>query len=66
MYMEVSIFMDEVRAPIMLSIRETAERANLSEKFVRKLCKNNQIPFVKSGRKYLVNWQKFVTFLNCE
>ena len=55
---------EKVQAPEMLSIRETAERANLSERFIRKLCRNNKIRYVKSGRKYLVNWPQFVQFLN--
>lgn len=53
-----------IQAPEMLSIRQTAKRANLPERFVRNLCRNNKISFVKSGKKYLVNWQQFVAFLN--
>ena len=56
--------MDNV--PEMLSIRETAQRTNLSDRFIRKLCKEGKIVFVMSGRKYLINFQKFLQFLNRE
>lgn len=50
--------------PEMISIREVAQRTNLSDRFIRKLCKEDRITYVMSGRKYLINWQKFLQFLN--
>lgn len=52
--------------PEMISIKETAQRTNLSDRFIRKLCITDKIVCVKSGRKYLVNWQKFLQYLNKE
>lgn len=50
--------------PTMLSIKETAKKTNLSEWYIRKLVWNNQIAFVKTGKKYLINLEKFCDYLN--
>ena len=51
-------------APIMLTISETAKRANVADYFVRRLVKGGKIPHIKTGVKVLINWEKFVYFLN--
>ena len=56
--------MDSISVPTMLSIKETAERTNLSETYIRKLVLNNKIVFVKTGKKYLVNLERLVDYLN--
>lgn len=55
---------DEQPIPTMLTINEVAKRTNLSYNFVYKLCKNNEIIYVKAGCKYLINFEKFLEFLN--
>ena len=50
--------------PTMLTMEETAKRTGLSYEYIRKLCKNGKIVFVKSGRKYLINFTRFVEYLN--
>ena len=50
--------------PVMLTIAETAKRANIAEYCVRRMVKNGKIPHIKTGVKVLINWQKFVNFLN--
>lgn len=50
--------------PVMLTIEETAKRTGLSYEYIRGLCKRNEIIFVRSGRKYLVNFSRFIDFLN--
>lgn len=52
--------------PCMLSIKEVALRTGISESFIRKLCINNKIVYIKSGKKYLINYNKFIDFLNAE
>ena len=52
--------------PSMLTIKEVSLRTGLSQGFIRKLCINNEIVFVKSGKKYLINYNKFIDFLNAE
>lgn len=54
----------EATIPRMTTIRETAEATGMSEYAVRKMVKQNQIVFVKTGTKHLVNFDKFIDFLN--
>lgn len=56
--------MDNISVPTMLSIKETAERTNLSETYIRKLVWDKKIVFVKTGKKYLVNLERLVDYLN--
>lgn len=56
--------MAEMKCPTMVPIRKAAELSGCSYEFIRKLCLNKQIVFVKAGTKYLINWEKFCDFLN--
>ena len=56
--------MEEIKVPKMLSIRETAKATGLPEYFLRELVANNEICFVKAGRKYLINIDKLIEYLN--
>lgn len=51
-------------APQMLTIRELAECTKLSESYIRKLCKTDKITYIKSGVKYLINYDRFIDYLN--
>ena len=51
--------------PTMLTIKETARRAGVAQHFVRQLCLSHKIVFRKSGSKYLVNFDKFIEYLDC-
>ena len=50
--------------PQMLTIRELAERTGLSESHIRKLCKTNKIKYIRAGVKYLINYDRFIDYLN--
>lgn len=52
--------------PTMLTIKETASRTGVSYDFIRKLCLSRKIVHVRAGTKYLINFEKFVDFLNGE
>lgn len=52
--------------PRMLTIKQTAEETNLSYGFIRNLCLQNKIVFIKTGNKYLINMDKFIDYLNGE
>lgn len=56
--------MEEMKIPTMLSIPDTAKRTGLAKSYIRQLCWDRKISFVKSGSKYLVNFEKFIEFLN--
>lgn len=53
-----------VKPPVMLTIRETAERVGLSYGIVRRMALRGEIVTVKSGRKTFVNYDRFIDFLN--
>lgn len=51
-------------APRMRTIDEVSKLTGLSYTFIRKLCLNGKIVHVKTGRKYLVNLDRFYEYLN--
>ena len=50
--------------PRMLTIKQAATETNLPYEFIRRLCLQKKIVFVKSGNKYLINMDKFIAYLN--
>ncbi len=50
--------------PEMITIRQCSEKTGLSYDFIRKLCLQKKIVFIRVGSKYLVNFGKFIDFLN--
>ncbi|CBK77114.1 DNA binding domain, excisionase family [[Clostridium] cf. saccharolyticum K10] len=50
--------------PVMLTLRQAAKETGLSYSYLRKLCLEGKIVFVKSGRKYLVNAERLKEYLN--
>ena len=55
-----------IAIPTMLTIKETAKRTQLSETYIRNLVLGKKICFVKAGKKYLVNLEKLIEFLNTQ
>ena len=51
-------------APTMLTIKQTAERTGLAVHYIRQLCLENKIVYRKAGAKYLINFEKFIEYLN--
>ncbi len=54
----------EQKAPLMLTIEETAHKSGLSSYTVRTWIKTGVLPYVLIGRKYLISWDNFCKFLN--
>ena len=50
--------------PEMIGLREAARRTGLSYGFLRRLCLSGQIVHIRAGTKFLINWQRFVDYLN--
>lgn len=50
--------------PRMETIKTTASLLNLPEHFIRQKVKNGEIVAVRAGRRFLVNVDKLVEFLN--
>lgn len=51
---------DQVVDNIMREDKNTA----ITRYFVRQLCLENKIVYIKAGQKYLINYDKFIDFLN--
>lgn len=58
--------MTDQKIPTMLTIPQILERfPSLNYNFVRRLCVDNKICYVRNGRgRYLINLEKFVDWLN--
>ena len=50
--------------PRMRTIKQTAEETKLSYNYIRNLCLQNKIVYVRVGNKYLVNIDKLIEFLD--
>ena len=48
----------------MLGIKEISSLTGVSEHHIRILCKTNQIRHIRAGTKYLINYEKFIEYLN--
>lgn len=52
------------KAPLMLTIDETAMKSGLSAYTIRTWIKTGKLPYILIGRKYLISWDNFCRFLN--
>ncbi len=50
--------------PRMVGIAEASKQTGLSYDFIRKLCLQDKIVYVRAGVKYLINLDKLLEFLN--
>lgn len=50
--------------PEMLPLRTVSDRTGISYGAIRKLCLERRIVHIRIGRKYLVNYEKFLEYLN--
>lgn len=50
--------------PTMVTIKEAASRTGLSYDYIRKLCLQRKIVFVKAGCKFLINMERLIEYLN--
>lgn len=50
--------------PTMLPIREVSARTGLSYDWIRKGCIQGKIVHIRAGNKYLINFERFVAYLN--
>lgn len=50
--------------PEMLTINQASKRTGLSYEYLRKLCIQKKIVYVRAGNRYLINALKLIEFLN--
>lgn len=56
--------MNDIKIPRMRTIKETAELFDLPVNFVRQKVNNGEIVAVRAGRRFLVNIDKLVEYLD--
>ena len=52
--------------PTMLTINKTIELTGLSKYYLRNLIADNKIVYLKTGNRFLINFEKLIEFLNGE
>lgn len=53
-----------IEFPVMLTVRQAAEKFNLTPAFIRRLCREGNVRFVAVGRtKWIINERSLVNFL---
>ncbi len=50
--------------PSMLPIKEAAQKSGMTPSSIRALIKAGKIVHINTGRKYLINWDRFMEYLN--
>ena len=50
--------------PTMVTLNEASAQSGLSYDYLRKLCLQKKIVYVRAGCKYLVNLERLVEYLN--
>lgn len=56
--------MELQKLPVMKSIKEMVELTGLSYMHLRNLCLENKIVHIRTGKKYLINYDRFCDYLN--
>lgn len=54
------------KIPHICTIKELAKETNISEHTIRCWVKQKKFKYLQSGRKYLINFDVFMKFLNSE
>lgn len=54
----------DILIPTMLTIGEVAERTGLAKHYIRQLVLNGEIYYLKAGRKYLINYERLIEYLD--
>ena len=64
---ENEVLLEETKTkclPRMKTIKEMVDLTGLPYTFFRGLCVQNKIVYIKTGKKYLINYDRFIDYLN--
>ncbi len=53
-----------LKLPVMKTIKEIMEETGFSYRHLAQLCHQNKIVYIRTGKKFLINYEKFVEYLN--
>ncbi len=57
--------MDENKnVPRMRTIKDVSAETGISYDAIRKMCLRNEIAYIRCGKKFLVNLDRFIDYLN--
>lgn len=56
----------ENNVPRMRPIKEVSAETGISYDAIRKMCLRKEIPHIRCGKKFLVNLDRFIDYLNGE
>jgi len=55
-----------LQIPTMLTINEVAEKTGLAKFHIRTLALQGKIKTIRAGKKILINFEKFIEYLNAD
>jgi hypothetical protein len=50
--------------PLMMTVNELSKKSGLPTHFIRRMCREDKIVHVYSGKKIFINYNKFCEYLN--
>lgn len=50
--------------PEMVTMKEAAQRSGISYGRIRRMVLSGRVAYRKIGREYLINWNRFIDFMN--
>lgn len=53
-----------LKMPVMKTIKQIMEETGFSYRYLAQLCHQNKIVYVRTGKKFLINYEKFIEYLN--
>ena len=53
-----------LKLPVMKTIKEIMTETGFSYRHISQLCHQNKIVYIRTGKKFLINYEKFIEYLN--
>lgn len=53
-----------LKAPTMKTVKEIMDETGFSYRHLVRLCHEDKIVYIKAGKKFLINYEKFIEYLN--
>ena len=53
-----------LKMPVMKTIKQIMDETGFSYRYLAQLCHQNKIVHVRTGKKFLINYEKFIEYLN--
>ena len=50
--------------PTMKTVKEIMQETGLAYRHIIHLCQTDKVVYIKAGKKFLINYEKFIEYLN--